>query len=66
MNTAKNDAGWLSDIVTATAFLTILPLGREDVYRQGGLARAAWCFPLTGLLVGAVGGLVHGLVIWLG
>jgi len=57
---------WLADLRTAGTFLTVLPLGRGDEFRPGGLARAAWCFPLIGALVGVVGGLVYALVVWSG
>ncbi|MFP6773455.1 MAG: adenosylcobinamide-GDP ribazoletransferase [Alphaproteobacteria bacterium] len=57
---------WLADLRTAGAFLTIIPLGRGEEYRPGSLARAAWCFPLIGLLAGAAGGLVYALAIWSG
>jgi adenosylcobinamide-GDP ribazoletransferase len=57
---------WLADLRTAGAFLTILPVGAREDFRPGGLAAAAWCFPLIGMLAGAAGGLVYALAIWLG
>ncbi|MBT5190778.1 MAG: adenosylcobinamide-GDP ribazoletransferase [Rhodospirillaceae bacterium] len=66
MNTTETDRDWLADLRTAGAFLTILPVGGRNDYRPGGLAAAAWCFPLIGLLAGAVGGLVYALAVWLG
>ncbi|NQV61800.1 MAG: adenosylcobinamide-GDP ribazoletransferase [Alphaproteobacteria bacterium] len=64
-------ARWFSDLRFVGAFLTILPMagptgGTPNSYGRGELAAAAWCFPIIGLLVGAAGGLVYGLAIWLG
>lgn len=61
-----DNARWLAELRTAGAFLTILPVADGPGYRPGGLAAAAWCFPIIGVLVGAVGGLVYGLAAWLG
>jgi len=44
----------------ALAFLTRLPL-RIGVTAPGALARAAWAFPLAGLVVGTVGAIVFAL-----
>ena len=66
MSTSPQTERWLADLRTAGAFLTILPLDRGENYQPGGLARAAWCFPLIGLLAGAVGGLVFALAVWFG
>lgn len=63
----QNFARWLSDLRTVGAFMTILPVGgAEKAYGRGELAGASWCFPVIGLLLGSLAGLVYGLAIWLG
>ena len=52
----------LDDLKSAAAFLTRLPLTAPE----GSIARASWAFPLVGLAVGAVGGLVFELTLSLG
>ncbi len=67
MSPDRENAGLLADLRTAASFLTILPIDPgKDGYRPGGLAEAAWCFPLIGLLPGALGGLVFAAAIWVG
>lgn len=46
----------LRDFAVAGAFLTRLPLRPSGVVGPGDLARAAWAFPLIGLIVGAAAG----------
>ena len=53
----------LDDLKTATAFLTRLPLAPPE---GASIARAGWAFPLIGLAVGALGGLVYELTLSLG
>ncbi len=53
----------LDDLKTATAFLTRLPLTAPE---GASIARAGWAFPLIGLAVGALGGLVFELTLSLG
>ncbi|MDP7547650.1 MAG: adenosylcobinamide-GDP ribazoletransferase [Alphaproteobacteria bacterium] len=71
-NTGNLDlARRFAELRSVGAFLTILPMGRPDggteiSHGPGELAAAAWCFPIIGLFVGAAGGLLYGLAIWLG
>jgi len=46
----------LASLGVAFGFLTRLPMPRGRTAAKGDLARAAWAFPLVGLVVGAVGG----------
>lgn len=55
-------SSWRSDLVTATLFLTRLPLPAIVRAHHGDLARALRAFPL----VGAVIGLAAALIFWLG
>lgn len=50
---------WRNDIVTATRFLTRIPIGRSDE-AHSGLATATRAFPLVGAIVGIIGGIVFG------
>lgn len=43
------------DIAVVLSFLTCLPVDVNG-YRHDGLARAAWAFPVAGLVVGGIGG----------
>ena len=49
----------LDDLRIAAAFLTRLPMGGGGAAAPGALAEAAWAFPIVGLGVGLVGGLVY-------
>lgn len=51
-------SGWISDLRTALAFLTRLPLAQSGEPLPDDLARAMRCFPLAGAVVGLAGGLV--------
>ncbi|MGZ9811746.1 adenosylcobinamide-GDP ribazoletransferase [Pseudoroseicyclus sp. H15] len=53
------------DIAAAIGLLTRLPLGQSPVAAERG-ARAAWAFPVAGLVVGALAGLAGALALWLG
>ncbi|MGI8725604.1 MAG: adenosylcobinamide-GDP ribazoletransferase [Methyloceanibacter sp.] len=53
----------LNDLRTSAAFLTRLPLAAPE---GASIARASWAFPLVGLAVGALGGLVYELTLFLG
>ena len=57
---------WIDDARVAAAFLTRLPIALDEAPAPGRLAEASWSFPLVGLAVGIVGGLVYGIAIWLG
>ena len=48
---------WSQQARLAVAFLTRLPIGRGGQPEPGALARAAWAFPLAGILVGIIGGI---------
>ncbi|HTZ79175.1 MAG TPA: adenosylcobinamide-GDP ribazoletransferase [Stellaceae bacterium] len=51
-------SGRVMEARLAIAFLTRLPLAGDSKPEPGALARAAWAFPLAGVLVGAVGAIV--------
>lgn len=59
---------WLADLRLALMLLTRLPLpaGKSTSPDDGAVARAAWIFPVVGLLVGAAGGGVFMLASYLG
>jgi adenosylcobinamide-GDP ribazoletransferase len=44
------------DLRVAGTFLTRIPVGWVQGMQTGDLSRAAWAFPLVGLIVGAIGG----------
>jgi adenosylcobinamide-GDP ribazoletransferase len=56
---------WLKDrfdeLGASLAFCTRLPLWRTTVIRGGTLAKAAWAFPIAGLVVGLIAAAVYGL-----
>ncbi|MDO8607075.1 MAG: adenosylcobinamide-GDP ribazoletransferase [Phaeospirillum sp.] len=58
--------GWWSDLHLSTSFLTRLPLPDPGVVEAGGLALAMRCFPLVGLGLGLIAGLVAALGLGLG
>jgi len=66
----RNPARYLADLGLAASFLTILPVastaGDQSEHSRGDLAAAAWSFPIVGIFIGAVSGLVYALAIWLG
>jgi adenosylcobinamide-GDP ribazoletransferase len=57
-------ASWLEDraeeLKASVLFSTRLPLARASPV-AGSLAKAAWAFPVAGLVVGVIGALVYGL-----
>jgi adenosylcobinamide-GDP ribazoletransferase len=53
--------GRVSELRTATAFLTRLPLMRVATVGGPTIAQAGWAFPLAGLLVGIIGAVVYAL-----
>jgi adenosylcobinamide-GDP ribazoletransferase len=55
-----------SDLKTSVMFLTRLPFARATPSSGGGLARAAWAFPVTGILVGLIGAVVYAMAQRLG
>jgi adenosylcobinamide-GDP ribazoletransferase len=59
---------WLGDLRLALMLLTRLPLpaGKSTSPDDGAVARAAWIFPVVGLLVGSAGGGVFMLASYLG
>ncbi|MFN3400275.1 MAG: adenosylcobinamide-GDP ribazoletransferase [Ferrovibrio sp.] len=57
---------WGSDLRLALMLLTRLPTGRSASPDDATVARAAWIFPVVGLLVGATGGGVFMLASHLG
>ena len=56
---------WLADRATeflaSLAFCTRLPLSRATPGTGDALAKAAWAFPLAGLVVGLIGAIVYAL-----
>jgi adenosylcobinamide-GDP ribazoletransferase len=48
---------WQDEARLAVAFLTRLPFRRGAPPEPGALARAAWAFPIAGILVGVIGGI---------
>jgi adenosylcobinamide-GDP ribazoletransferase len=54
---------WWSDLKVATAFLTRLPIGPNNVGDMAALARASRCFPVVGLGNGLLGGILYALAI---
>jgi adenosylcobinamide-GDP ribazoletransferase len=59
---------WLADLRLALMLLTRLPLpaGKSISPDDGAVARAAWIFPVVGLLIGSAGGGVFMLASYLG
>jgi adenosylcobinamide-GDP ribazoletransferase len=55
--------GWLadcaSDLTDSLRFLTRLPMGHAPSSGDSELARAAWAFPLAGVVVGLIGAAVY-------
>jgi adenosylcobinamide-GDP ribazoletransferase len=54
---------WLRDLQVATAFLTRVRIRLEEPADLGALARAARCFPLVGLGIGLIAGVVYSVAI---
>ncbi len=54
---------WWTDLKVAAAFLTRLPIGPGNVGAMSALARASRCFPVVGLGVGMLGGMLYALAI---
>jgi adenosylcobinamide-GDP ribazoletransferase len=57
--------GWLEDgadeLRASVQFLTRLPLGRALPVSGAEIGRAAWAFPITGLLIGLLAAIVYAL-----
>jgi len=58
-------ASWLEDraeeLKACIVFCTRLPLIRGTPIAGGAIAKAAWAFPLAGVVVGLIGAMVYGL-----
>lgn len=52
---------WRDAFLAASSFLTRLPLGLPRAEIAPSLADAAWAFPLVGLIVGAIGGILYAI-----
>jgi adenosylcobinamide-GDP ribazoletransferase len=59
-------ADCVSGIRTSIAFLTRLPLGQGPAGAETDIARASWAFPIAGIIVGLIGGVVYALAYRLG
>lgn len=59
-------AAGLDQFRLAAAFLTRLPLGAPADVGLGGLAQAAWAFPLVGVVVGGLCALTYAIAGWIG
>jgi adenosylcobinamide-GDP ribazoletransferase len=59
-------ADCLNGIRTSIAFLTRLPLGQSAAGQDIDIARASWAFPIAGIVVGLIGGVVYALAFRLG
>jgi adenosylcobinamide-GDP ribazoletransferase len=57
---------WISDLRLALMLLTRLPAGKSAVPDDATVARAAWIFPVVGLLIGAAGGGVFMFASYIG
>jgi adenosylcobinamide-GDP ribazoletransferase len=62
----RDFGAWQDEARLAFAFLTRLPFRAGAAPEPGALARAAWAFPLAGILVGVAGGIVFSLADYLG
>src|SRR5262245_3587390 len=58
-----NYGAWWADLMVAAAFLTRLPIGTRETGGMAALARASRCFPVVGLGIGLVGGVLYALAI---
>src|SRR4051794_3627730 len=58
--------GWIAETRLALAFLTRLPLPLRPEAAAQPVGAAVCAFPLVGILVGAVGGLVYAIADLLG
>jgi adenosylcobinamide-GDP ribazoletransferase len=54
---------WWTDLQVAAAFLTRLPIRSGDTGGLSALARASRCFPVVGLGIGLLGGLLYALAV---
>ena len=57
----RDFSAWQDEAKLAFAFLTRLPFRAAAAPEPGALARAAWAFPLAGILVGVTGGIAFSL-----
>src|ERR1700761_5414458 len=58
--------GWRAQLRYCLMFLTRLPVRLEQAPPPDALARAAWCFPLAGIVVGLAGAAGGGIALALG
>lgn len=56
MSTADYSFSPVRDLRVCVLFLSRMPVGRISGLERADLARAAWAFPLVGLIVGAISG----------
>ena len=56
-----NPEAWRDEFLAALRFLTRLPAGTADGAAAPGLAAAAWAFPLVGVVIGILGGIVYAI-----
>src|SRR5262245_40982152 len=56
-------SAWWTDLKVAAAFLTRLPIRLGNTGGMAALARASRCFPVVGLGIGLLGGILYALAI---
>jgi adenosylcobinamide-GDP ribazoletransferase len=58
--------GWVDDLRLATAMLTRVPMAHGDGAKPEDMARVQRAFPLVGLMIGLIVGLVDRSLLWMG
>jgi adenosylcobinamide-GDP ribazoletransferase len=61
MTTGVSIRGLTTDLRTGLAFCTSLPLAHSTPVSGAEVARASWTFPIVGAVVGIIGGLIYWL-----
>jgi len=59
-------ADCVNDLRASIAFLTRLPMARPTPAGGADIARAAWAFPIAGIVVGLIGAVIYVLALRLG
>ncbi len=63
---ADQARAWRDDVVTATLFLTRLPVPGPTPLAEGSNARSMRAYPLVGAAIGLLGAALFALALWLG